>query len=74
MLSSINSRVFVVVVVVFQFLIIFFLHFFVVCCCDLEGKVIPTELQKDAGQLWKKMKFDDSEREGKMSGTKARRA
>ncbi len=36
--------------------------------------MIPTELQKDAGQLWKKMKFDDSEREGKMSGTKARRA
>ena len=31
-----------------------------------EGKVIPTELQRDAGQLRKRMKFDDSEREGEL--------
>ena len=29
-----------------------------------DGKVIPTELQAEADELRKKMKFDDSEREG----------
>ena len=29
-----------------------------------EGKKIPTELKAEASQLRKKMKFDDTEREG----------
>ena len=29
-----------------------------------EGRVIPTELQKDALDLRKAMKYDDDEREG----------
>ena len=30
-----------------------------------DGKVIPTELQREAGELRKKMKYDDNERESK---------
>ena len=39
---------------------IFISHYFV----DVEGKKLPTELKAEASQLRKKMKFDDSEREG----------
>ena len=34
------------------------------CLVDVEGKKLPTELKAEASQLRKKMKFDDSEREG----------
>lgn len=35
----------------------------------VEGKQIPTELKAEASQLRKKMKFDDTEREGTVHST-----
>ena len=40
------------------------LKFSCTCLIDVDGKKLPTELKAEASQLRKKMKFDDSEREG----------